>query len=536
MTPRSLARTCARPWLGSLAGLLLLAGPLPGGSAARAQATLRVAASEDLRAVDPTWTTADATQNFSYLVYETLFSLDADLRPQPQMVEAYTASPDGLAYDFVLRPGLAFHDGTPVTSRDVVASLRRWGMRAVDGRILAARLADITAVDERRFSIRLRQPFSMMLASLANPTSTIPIILRAADAETDPAQPIRTTVGSGPFVFEPDRWVVGSSWRFHRNAAYVPRAEPPSGMAGGRVARVDAIEFTYIPDPTTAVNALRSGQIDIQQVLPYDLVAVLHRDPSVAVKVVDPYGFQALIRPNSLVPPFDKPQAREALLHLAEPSEYLAAMVGTDATLQKPCASPFMCANDLPPPRVAVTRDPARARALMQEAGYKGETVVVLAATDLPELYQFSSILSQRLGEIGVAVDQQNMDFATLAARRANMADPATNRGGWSLFTTWRPRLTASGPIINSFLSTSCDRKNFYGWPCDAELEALRLGYLDAVSDAQKRAVLDALVERFDKVLPYVPVGNFSRPLAYRRTVSGILDAPVLVLWNVEKR
>jgi peptide/nickel transport system substrate-binding protein len=73
---------------------------------------------------------------------------------------------------------------------------------------------------------------------------------------------------------------------------------------------------------------------------------------------------------------------------------------------------------------------------LMQEAGYHGDTVVVLAATNLPELYQLSTILSQRLGEIGVKVEQQNMDFATVATRRGNMEDPATNHGGWSLFAS----------------------------------------------------------------------------------------------------
>ena len=513
--------------------LLLLAALT---AAAQAQTVLRVAASEDLRALDPTWTTADATQNFSYLVYETLFSLDRDLNPQPQMVESYAVSADGLTYDFVLRPGLLFHDGSPVTSTDVIASLKRWMIRAVDGRILAARLDGFSTDDTRRFRIALKQPFSMMLASLANPASIIPIIVRAADAQIDPGQPMRTSVGSGPFVFEADKWLAGNSWRFHRNAVYVPRAEPPSGMAGGRFARVDAVEFSYIPDPTTALNALRSGQIDIQQVVPYDLVPLLQRDPSITVSVVDPYGFQALLRPNALHPPFNNPKAREALLYLASPSDYMSAMVGNDAALQKPCLSPFMCAPGLPAPTGAMRPDPAHARALMQQAGYKGETVVILAATDLPELYQLASILSQRLGEIGVKVDQQNMDFATLAARRANMEDPANSRGGWSLFATWRPRLTASGPIINSFLSTSCDRKNFFGWPCDAELERLRLSYLDAVTAEQARTILDSIAARFNEVLPYIPIGNFSRPLAYRKSVSGILDAPVLVLWNVEKR
>ena len=517
-----------------LARLLLLAALFTG--TARAETTLRVAASEDLRAVDPTWTTADATQNFAYLVYETLFSLDSRFEPRPQMVESFTVSPDGLAYDFTLRPGLAFHDGAPVTSTDVVASLKRWSARAVDGRIFAARLASMEVVDPRRFAIRLKQPFSMLLASLANPASTIPVIMRAADAATDIGQPVRTTIGSGPGVFEPEKWGAGSSWRFHRNAAYIPRSEPPDGMAGGHVAKLDTVEYSYIPDPTTALNALRTGQIDIQQVVPYDLVPLLRQDPAITVQVEDPFGFQALIRPNSLVPPFNNPKAREALLYLADPADYLTAMTGGDPAMRKPCLSPFMCAPNLPAPRGAMRHDIARAKALLQEAGYHGETVVVLAATDLPELFQFSTVLSQRLTEAGVKVDQQNMDFATIATRRGNMEDPATSRGGWSLFTTWRPRLTASGPIINSFLSTSCDRKNFYGWPCDEALEKLRLSYLDATSAEGQRAVLDAIVDRFDAVLPYIPVGNFSRPMALRTSVTGLVSAPVLVLWNAEKK
>jgi peptide/nickel transport system substrate-binding protein len=115
------------------------------------------------------------------------------------------------------------------------------------------------------------------------------------------------------------------------------------------------------------------------------------------------------------------------------------------------------------------------------------------------------------------------------------MDDPATSRGGWSIFTTWRPRMTANGPIINSFLSTSCDRKNFYGWPCDEALEKLRLSYLDAVTPEDRTAIMNKISARFFDVLPYIPIGNFSRPLATRTSITGIIKAPVLVLWNVEK-
>ena len=93
----------------------------------RAETVLRVVPHADLKNIDPIWTTAYITRNHGYMVYDTLFALDADLVPRPQMVDRWTVSDDGLSYRFTLRDGLAWHDGAPVTAADCVASIRRWG-------------------------------------------------------------------------------------------------------------------------------------------------------------------------------------------------------------------------------------------------------------------------------------------------------------------------------------------------------------------------------------------------------------------------
>ena len=83
--------------------------------------------------------------------------------------------------------------------------------------------------------------------------------------------------------------------------------------------------------------------------MPYDLIPLLKQDGAIEVKVVVPFGFQALIRPNSLVPPFNNAKARRALLYFASPSDYLTAMVSDDPSLQKACLSSFMCGPGEPP-------------------------------------------------------------------------------------------------------------------------------------------------------------------------------------------
>src|SRR2546422_253125 len=114
---------------GLMVALLALAWVAP----AWADTTLKVIPQASLRVLDPIWTTAYLTRNHGYLVYDTLFALDANFKVQPQMVDTWTMTDNGLTYTFTLRRGLKFHDGAPVTSRDVIASIKRWGARDLFG-------------------------------------------------------------------------------------------------------------------------------------------------------------------------------------------------------------------------------------------------------------------------------------------------------------------------------------------------------------------------------------------------------------------
>ena len=167
------------------------------------------------------------------MVYDTLFALDSKLAPKPQMVERWTTSPDGLVWDFTLREGLRFHDGAAVTSADVIASLKRWAVRDGLGQQLMGLATGIEPTAPNAFRITLRAPFGLLLQALAKPSGQPAFIMPARVAETPAATPITDPTGSGPFTLRREDWRAGDRVTYRRNPGYVPRAEPPDGLAGG---------------------------------------------------------------------------------------------------------------------------------------------------------------------------------------------------------------------------------------------------------------------------------------------------------------
>jgi peptide/nickel transport system substrate-binding protein len=148
-------------------GALALGRPVLGADSK----SLRFIVRTDLRVLDPIWTTAYVSRNHGYMIFDTLFALDSKFRPQPQMVGDFSISPDKLQYRFALRPGLKFHDGQPVRGADCVASLRRWMARDALGQALAATLDEMTGGDDAAFTIRLKEPFPLLLEGLAKVSS-----------------------------------------------------------------------------------------------------------------------------------------------------------------------------------------------------------------------------------------------------------------------------------------------------------------------------------------------------------------------------
>jgi peptide/nickel transport system substrate-binding protein len=508
---------------------------VPGAFAQSSGKTVKFIPEADLRSLDPIWTTAYITRNHGYMVYDTLFALDEHFQPQPQMVDTFTVSPDKLTYSFTLRDNLKFHDGQPVRSADCIASLGRWMKRDVLGQQLAEAVGEMKAEDDRRFSIILKKPFPLLLAAIGKLSSNVPFIMPERIAKTDANTQITDPTGSGPFKFVKEEWVPGNKAVYVKNPDYVPRREPPSWAAGGKVVKVDRVEWVYIPDAATAAAAINAGEVDWWQQLPPDLAPLLQRNPDVVVAIVDPLGSIGVMRFNHLLPPFNNEKMRQALLYVVDQKDVMTALAGEEKNWQV-CYSYFTCrtpmANEAGAAPLMGKRDPVKAKELLAEAGYKGERVVLMTATDQPIVNAQAQIVAEELRQAGMNADLQAMDWGTLITRRASK-EPI-DKGGWNIFFTWFIGADLANPALNLPLRTNGE-KAWFGWPSDEKLEALRTQWFGAEDlDAQKKYA-SAIQEEAFKEVPYIPTGQFVIPTAYRKDLKGVIVAPVVFLWNVEK-
>jgi peptide/nickel transport system substrate-binding protein len=517
-----------------LAAMVAASAIALGAGAALAQSSLRIVLVNDLASLDPVQSTAAFVRNHGFMVYDQLFALDSQGVARPQMVETHAV--DGSTHRFTLRAGLAFHDGAPVTAADAVQSIRRWAERDVVGRALAAATAEMRVVDARTFEIVLARPFALVTEALARPTASALFVMPERIARTPSSTAITEAVGSGPFVFQAGEWRAGQRAVYARNPAYRPRGEAPDGLAGGKVVKLDRLEWVSMPDAGTAVNALRTGEIDfIEQPAP-DLIPVLERDRNVRLMAINPAGFMIWLRINHTQPPFNDPRARQALLHLVNQQDNLNA-VGIRASEQVPyCPAYFLCGTPLESSAGAVglrSADVPRAQALLREAGYAGQRVVFLNAADSPINNAATLTMAEAFRRAGLNMDVPSMDWATVTQRRNRREAPEA--GGWNLFVTVANVLDAQNPLTNLYLASPCEG-GLTGWPCDAELESLRRAWWEEPDADRRKLLLERVHARAYAVLPYINAGQFRTLSAHRANVEGLRQTTVPVFWGVEKR
>jgi len=504
--------------------------------AASAQKVLRVVPHADLKVLDGYQTTATITAMHMATIYDTLFAWDEKMEARPQMVEAYTVSDDKLTYTFTLRPGLKFHDGSAVTSKDVVASLKRVVQRETLSRNLEPFIAAVEGVDDRTFRLKLKEPFGFTTLLLGG-NNLAGGIYREKEALIDPATPITETIGSGPFKFVRDEWKPGSKIVYAKNTDYVPRTEPASGYAGGKVVKVDRVEYTVIPDAATGFAALAKGEVDFLDQPSLDLVATIAKNPDIKITSYYTAAIFGILRPNHLLPPFNNPKARQALAMMVDQTEYAAAAYGEKQFWEKmtPCFSMWICGG---PYGTAAGSEPyqkqnyEKAKQLLAEAGYKGEKVTLIGAADVPTLNALTLVTAENLKKIGMNVDLQIMDWGNVVSRRSKKEPP--EQGGWNIFHTTAGGPSQALPLSSNSTPTTCEAA-WFGWPCDAEAEKLRQQFVRETDPARQKQIAETLHKRLWEVIPYVPIGQYDLPAIHRSNVSGILRGGMIVWWNIDK-
>jgi peptide/nickel transport system substrate-binding protein len=484
---------------------------------------------------DPIWTTAIVVQTHAFMVWDMPYGIDLALNPQPQMCAGHELSADGLTWNFTLRDGLLFHDGEPVRGVDLVASIRRWGQTDTFGQRLLALAAEMVAPDDRHFRIRLTQPFPQMLYALGIGGGQSCFIMPERLANTPAHEPVTEYVGSGPFRFVQNEWVSGVHSVYARFDKYIPRAEPAEFLSGGKLVHFDRVEWTVQPDPGTAIAALQTGEVDwIDQPL-FDLVPTLKKYPGIAVQQLDPFGLIGIMALNHLHPPFDNPKLLQALLPAINQQDYLAAVLGDQTAYGHAPVGYFTAgspmANDAGMQALTGPRDPALARKLVAASGYAGEPVLVMEATDQPQMYAMAQVMSSMLKDIGLNVQEVAMDWGTLLSRRPSTRPPS--EGGWNAFNTRLTGLGAANPASANLRGNGL--KAWYGWPTDPLLDRLGSDWFNAPDLAAQKHVAEQMQLEAFRSVPYIPLGQWAQPTAFRADLTGFLHSSNPLFWGVRR-
>lgn len=518
----------------ALAALIAVAGLSFAVPALAQDSVLRLRMNGDINTVDPISTTNYTIRNASYLIYDTLFAMDANFEVQPQMAEGVAVSADGLVYTITLRDGLVFHDGSPVTAADAVASLQRWGKADGLGKIMFSKLASIAATDDKTLVITMAEAWAQVLPAIGKVSSNIPVIMPARLAAQEPTDPVKEPIGSGPYRMIVDEWVPGSKAVYEKFDGYVPRSEPASMAAGGKVAKFDRVEIINIPDTSTAVNALLNGEIDWIEEVPADMLPLFEGSDEARAVAARMSGNSMQLVVNHLNPPFDNPKVREALQWALEQEPFLQAMAG-NPDLYLVCGAVFFCdtpfASDANTEKL-LTRDTDKAKALLAEAGYDGTPVVLMHVTDIASHDAAYSVLKPMLEAAGFVVDDQPSDWATVATRRASKA--AVAEGGWNLFFTGWGYIDQINPMTNVYVA-GAGQDGWFGWADNQELRELRTAFAVTSDPAKQKELAERMQVVTLDLVPYVSVGQLFPSQGLSSDLTGFIESPVPFFWNVER-
>jgi peptide/nickel transport system substrate-binding protein len=497
---------------------------------------LKMVPQANLTSLDPIWTTANITRNHGYMIYDMLYGMDANFRPQPQMAEGHVVENDGRRVTITLRSGLRFHDGEAVRAADCVASVSRWMKRSPMGQKLETFVDALEADGDRRIVFRLKQPFPLLLTALAQVSNSPPFIMPERLARTDPFTQVRETVGSGPFRFVASEFNSGSMAVYERNPDYSPTPVGERSLtAGPKVVHFDRVEWHIIVDASTAAAALQTGEIDWYEQPPPEIQMLLGRNRNVMLEAIDPLPLTGIMRFNHLHAPFNDKKMRQAILPAVSQTDFMSAIVGPDPSIYMTNVGVFTpgtpLANDAGLAPLMGPRSVDRARALMREAGYTNQPMRLIGPTDILAPSAMTQMGADLVRRLGFNADIALADWGTVVQRRTSR-EPV-ERGGWSMLFTSFSSFDFVDPAAH-FPLRGNGTAAWPGWPTVPRLEELRDAWFLAPDLAAQQRIAREIQEVTMDELPYVPVGSYLSITAHRRNLADRVKGLAL-FWGLRR-
>ncbi|WP_149538711.1 ABC transporter substrate-binding protein [Siccirubricoccus phaeus] len=497
---------------------------------------LRFVPQADLGGLDPIAISSNVIRNHGYMVYDTLYGVDAQFRPQPQMAAGHVLEEDGRSCTITLRPGLKFHDGERVTANDCVVSLNRWMRRSPMGQAVAARTDELAALDDLRLRFRLKRPFALLIDALAVPANPQAFIMPARIAATDAFQQIRDPTGSGPFRFVMSEFRQGSRAVWERNPEYSPTPNAAQGMtAGPKLVHFDRVEWNIIPDAGTAAAALLAGEVDWFEQMAPEIQTLLGRNRNLRLEPIDPLPLPGQFRFNHRQPPFDNPAIRRAFLHAISQEDFMTAIVGPDPSKYEANVGFFTpggpMANDAGLEPLKGPRSITRAKQALKEAGYNGQPVRLLGTTDINSTTAQAQVAADLLKRLNLNLDVVLTDWGTVAQRRMNKGP--LDQGGWSIACFASSGMDFINPVTHAQLRSDGEAAA-PGWPDLPKVEQLRAAWLEAPDLAAQQALAREIQVEAMQGLPYIPTGAYYSITAHHRNLVDRVKG-FAIFWGIRR-
>lgn len=487
---------------------------------------VRVQLRADIRSIDPGVNRDHNTDGVVLHMVEGLVAYGEDASPKPLLAEKVDVSADGKTYTFTLRKGVKFHNGAEMTSADVLWSWNRYMDPKTQWRCLSefdgrgqVKVETVTAPDANTVVFQLDGPSALFLSSLARTDCAMAGILHRSSVKEDGS--FDRPVGTGPFKFAD--WRRNEFIRLERFAEYSALPGKIDGLTGAKRPLVDEVRFVVIPDSATAKAALLKGDIDIVPDIANSDVGELKGNDRVNLSVVSSMGLVGLIL-QTRDPVLQNVKIRQAIAAAIDIPELVAAV--TDG-LGKPNNSivPNLSSYYGPVQQKGWKYDPAAAKKLLAEAGYKGERIVMLANKRYPQSFDAAIIAQQMLKAAGINTDVEVLEWATQLDRYTKGAyqmqafpysgrlDPALSFESMTGPKDKQPRKLWDNPEVQALLDKST-----------------------LVSDrAERQKIFDELHTRFIQEVPMVMLYNGIVAGVASKKVEGYVSSLMSLprLWEV---
>jgi peptide/nickel transport system substrate-binding protein len=484
----------------------------------RTGGVLRVATIGEPPTLDLHTTTAVITQQIMWHVFETLYTYDKQYNPIPLLVEGHTVSNNGRTYTFRLRRGVKFHSGRDMTAEDVVLSLQRWGKLATPGKAIWKNVEGVEAKDPHTVAMYLKEQSAALLMGLARPNNGAVIYPKEVMAATGDAA-IKDNIGTGPYRFvehKPDRHI-----RLVRFKEYGARSEAPNFFGGKRNAYLDEIRFIPVPDVAVRLAGAESGEYHFAQQIKTDQYERIKTMPGLVPNIVKPTGWSTAVLNHKQGLMTDK-RLRQAVQAALDMEPIMAAGFGDKAFYR---LDPGLMHLEQPQWHSKAgaeyynQKNPEKAKKLLKEAGYGGQPVRWITTKEYEYMYKHALVAKQQLEGVGMKIDLQVVDWATLVQRRNKP----------ELFDIFSTAITFNPePALNT--GVQC---NWPGWWCLEDKEQ----WLDSVSremDPRKRkAMWDKVQLLFYEDAGRIKLGDWFGLQVHRKDVKGLVTSNEQPFFNV---